>query len=311
MIKGIALALSACFVWGLIFIIPLFLDGFTPIEITLGRYFFYGVISLFILFKERLQDACRYPAAIWIKTIYFSFVSTFGYYIPVIIALRYSAPAICTLILGISPITIAFYGNWKQRECSFKTLIIPSLLIVIGLVIINVPYLKSSTSLSEYGLGLLCGFSSMMAWSWYVVANAKFLKDNQNVSAGNWSTMIGVMTLFWVAIFSLIFFLFNPVESFEKYLTPSRELTYFLIGSTFLGFICSWLGGFLWNRASSYLPVSLAGQLTIFETIFGLIFVYILNQQVPPQLEFLGIALLLGAVIYGIRFSPQTDLELA
>jgi len=47
----------------------------------------------------------------------------------------------------------------------------------------------------------------------------------------------------------------------------------------------------------------------IFETIFGVLFVYILNQQLPSLMEFSGITLLLSTVVYGIRtLSPQTSL---
>jgi hypothetical protein len=42
----------------------------------------------------------------------------------------------------------------------------------------------------------------------------------------------------------------------------------------------------------------LAGQLTIFETIFGVLFVYLLNQHLPPLIESLGISILLISVLW-------------
>jgi drug/metabolite transporter (DMT)-like permease len=142
MFKGITFALSACFIWGLIFIVPQFMTGFTSIEVALGRYFLYGIISSLIFCKDKFQGACSYGKDIWIKALYFSLISTIGYYTSVVLALRYSTPAVCALILGISPISIAFYGNWKQKETTFRSLIFPSLLILIGLVIINIPHLE-------------------------------------------------------------------------------------------------------------------------------------------------------------------------
>jgi drug/metabolite transporter (DMT)-like permease len=82
-----------------------------------------------------------------------------------------------------------------------------------------------------------------------------------------------------------------------------------MIGSAVLGVLCSWLGSFLWNRACLHLPVSLAGQLTIFETLFGISFVYIFEQRFPPTMEFLGICFLLTAILYGIRASSQAAQE--
>lgn len=79
MFKGIAFALSACFIWGLIFIIPQFMSSFSSIEIALGRYWFYGGISLLLLLKARLQGFCNYPLSVWIKALCLSFLS--GYYL--------------------------------------------------------------------------------------------------------------------------------------------------------------------------------------------------------------------------------------
>ncbi len=75
----------------------------------------------------------------------------------------------------------------------------------------------------------------------------------------------------------------------------------FLLGSATLGLLCSWVGAFLWNKASLHLPVSLAGQLTIFETIFGVLFFYLLTMTLPSTIEVIGIIILLAAIIYGIR----------
>jgi len=309
--KGTIYALSACLIWGLIFIVPLFMESFTPIEIALGRYLTYGGLSMLILIKAYFQRRFFYPIAIWVRALGYSFVCSIGYYTFVILALRNSTPAICTLILGICPITIAFYGNWRTKECSYKSLIFPSVLILVGLIIINAPHLSETTSPSTYFFGLMCAVLALLGWSWYVVANSAFLKKNPEVDSGDWSTLIGVSTLFWVLILggvSLGFF--EGQVDFSKYDNEGPELYNFLIGCGFLGIFCSWVGGFLWNKASLYLPVSLAGQLTIFETLFGICYVYLFEQRLPPTLEFTGIVLLVSATIYGIRiFSHSTQAE--
>jgi drug/metabolite transporter (DMT)-like permease len=175
-------------------------------------------------------------------------------------------------------------------------------LILFGLVVINAPHLMENSSPSSYVLGLTCSFLALVAWSWYVVANARLLKQHPKLLPSDWSTLMGVATLFWVVFFGLFLYLF--FEDFlhtEKYFTPSKELTSFIIGCVVLGLICSWVGAVLWNKASLRLPVSLAGQLTIFETVFGVLFFYILEQNIPPPLESVGIVVLLFAVVYGIR----------
>lgn len=306
MIRGIAYALSACFVWGLVFIIPQFVVGFSSIEIALGGYLFYGIISLFIFLAEKSRGLCNYSQAIWKKALFFSLMSTILYYTCVVLALRYSAPAICPLILGISPITIAFYGSWKEKESNFKHLILPSGLIFLGLIIINASHFQGTATSLEHCLGLLFSFTALITWSWFVVANAQFLKSNPSVASNDWSTLIGVTTFFWVIVFGFIFGIgFSNHFDITKYSVLDEKLVYFLVGCGVLGILCSWLGTFLWNKASFYLPVSLAGQLTIFETIFGLLFVYGLAMDIPPKLECFGVLLLLGAVVYGLKLQTK------
>lgn len=294
MFKGILYALAACFVWGLIFVVPMFMTDYTPVEVALGRYVTYGALSLLIFFKSR----CRYPKTIWIKATLYSFVYTMGYYLCVVLALRLSSPAICALILGLSPIAIAFYGNWQEKEISNKSLIVPSLLTLLGLILINIPGLQSAASPTTYVWGLFFGALALIGWSWYVVANSRFLKKQPLVDSSEWATLIGVTCLVWVALFGLFFGLFFPEQfSLHKCLTFSPD---FVIGSLVLGVISAWLGYYFWNKASLHLPISLAGQLTIFETIFGVIFFYMIEMKMPPLLECIGILLFLGAITYGV-----------
>lgn len=300
---GIVYALAACFIWGLIFIVPQFMTGFSSIEVALGRYLFYGVVSLLIFAHAQWRWKKRYSRAIWLRAFYFSLISTIGYYTFVVLALRFSTPSVCALILGISPITIAFYGNWKQKEMAFKSLLFPSLLILIGLIAINIPHFQAAGKLFySHGAGLACGFIALLAWSWYVVANMRFLKEHPEIRSSDWCTLIGVATLFWVLLFALFIAGFFTQElHLKKYTTLSSELVHFLIGSAILGVLCSWVGAWAWNRASLRLPVSLAGQLTIFETLFGVLFIFILEEQMPPFIEAIGIGVMLLAITLGIR----------
>jgi len=297
MLKGIAFALSACLIWGLIFVVPQFMEGFNSIEVATGRYLFYGILSLLLFFKIEK----RYPLRIWRKALLYSLIFAVGYYPCLVLGLRYATPAICALILGIGPITIALYGNWKERESSFRSLVLPSIFILLGLFCINGPALLENEIPASYFLGIAACFCALLTWSWYVVANARFLKEH-SIPSSHWSTLNGVTTLFWTLLFVLGMVALSP-ENFEreKYFAYTPPLTAFLLGSAVLGILCSWVGIFLWNKATLHLPVSFAGQLTIFETIFGLAFIYILEQRPPPVMEGLGITLFLGAIGYGIR----------
>ncbi len=297
--KGICFVLAACLIWGLIFVVPQFMEGFNSIEIATARYFFYGLISLCLFFKA----TPKYPLHVWKKSLLYSLIYAIGYYPCVILGLRYASPPICALIMGIGPITIALYG--KEKECSYRSLLIPSFLILLGLGFINGPALLTSETPSTYFLGLTTCFIALFTFSWYVVANARFLKSHREITSSGWSTLNGVTTLFWVILFVLGSALFFNIEM-GKYLAFTPQLGSFLLGAAVLGVICSWVGIFLWNKATLYLPVSFAGQLTIFETIFGLVFIYLLEQRLPTTLESTGIAFFLIAIGEGIRQSSKS-----
>jgi len=306
MVKGIVFALAACSVWGLLFVIPQFLNGFSTIEITLGCYLFYGLISIGIFLTDRSRGKCCYPWAIWYKASYFSLISTIIYYTCVVLALRYATPATCALIMGTSPIVIAFYGNFKRKECRFRSLLIPSFLMVLGIIVLNTPQFGSNQNPVNYLLGLIFGFVGLISWGWYVVENSQFLKENPEVQSGDWSTLVGVATLFWVAFSAVVTLLFfRDHIDLNKFLLFDKALAHYALGCAILGLICTWLAAFFWNRSSMLLPVPLLGQLAIFETLFGLLYVYTFDQRLPSPVESLGISLLLGAVIYGIRSISQ------
>jgi drug/metabolite transporter (DMT)-like permease len=295
MFTGITLALSACFIWGLIFIVPLFMEGFNAIEIATSRYFFYGAGSLLFFLKKR----GRYSAYVWKISFLNSFVALI-YYPCVVLGLFYATPAMCALILGTAPITIAVYGNWKEKECSYRSLVFPSVFIFLGLLMVNAPELGRNEAPATYLLGLASCLVALAAWSWFAVANARFLRSNREVSSIDWTVLNGVCTLVWVLIFMIGAACFGSIE-IEKYITMTPQLKSFLIGSAILGVLCSGVGIVLWNKAALHLPISLAGQLMIFETIFGLIFIYLLQQRLPLMMECLGIALFMVAIVYGIR----------
>ncbi|MFA6917074.1 MAG: DMT family transporter [Parachlamydiales bacterium] len=309
MLKGVILALSACFVWGLIFVIPTYLHAFSPIEIALGRHFVNGLTSLFF-FCFCFKKLINLPKLMWFKALKFALIVNIIYYTCIVLGVQLADAAITTLIAGIAPITIALYGNWQQNECDYKKLILPCILIFAGLILVNAQSLfthSDTLSVNNYILGILFASIALIAWSWFVVANTQFLKTCPTLTYFEWASMLGVATLFWVVIGTAIMgFFVLDTSQLQRYMIPSDELTTFLVGIGILGCICSWLGTFLWNSGCTHLPLSLSGQLTIFETLFGLTFVFALDQRLPTLLEFSGILLMLLAVLYCMNtFMPQ------
>jgi drug/metabolite transporter (DMT)-like permease len=125
----------------------------------------------------------------------------------------------------------------------------------------------------------------------------------------DWSSLVGVATLAWVLLFLGGYALYaGPATFVWKYLTPTPEMQSFMLGGLVLGFFSTWVGMYLWNLGSSRLPVTFAGQLTVFETIFGLLFVFLVDQQVPSLVEAVGASMMLSGVIFSINtFKKQLE----
>ena len=305
MILGIGFVISACFLWGLIFVVPQFMVGYSPLEIALARYFFYGLLSAIFLLGWRRDLFRQLSWTVLRKALWFGLIANILYYPCLVLSIKYATPVIATLIFGLSPIAIALYGNWKQKECSFSSLIVPILGIATGLVLVNWPALRESSldgSLGDYCLGIFFGLVSVGLWTYYAVSNARFLKTVGEMSSLNWSSIVGVATLAWVLLFMGASVLYEGPTAFAwKYLTLHPEMQSFMLGGLALGFFSTWLGMYLWNLGSSRLPVSFAGQLTVFETIFGLSFVFIVDQQLPSFIEMIGASLMISGVIFSIN----------
>jgi len=138
-------------------VIPQFLTGSTAMEVALGRYFFYGMISIIVLLYNPIRATAKMSSKIWIKALKFALVTNIVYYTGIILGLRYASPSVTALIIGLSPIAISIYGNFVEKTGNLKSIILPSIFIVLGLVLVNISELTSNFeafSLSEYLFGL-------------------------------------------------------------------------------------------------------------------------------------------------------------
>jgi drug/metabolite transporter (DMT)-like permease len=61
------------------------------------------------------------------------------------------------------------------------------------------------------------------------------------------------------------------------------------------------IGNGLWNAASRLLPLSLSGQLIVFETLFALLYGFLHEGRWPKGLETAAILLMLACVLWSVR----------
>jgi len=73
-----------------------------------------------------------------------------------------------------------------------------------------------------------------------------------------------------------------------------------------MAIVASILGNAFWNRASRLLPLTMIGQMILFETLFALLYGFLWEARWPTALEALAMVLVSASVLAGISaHQPQ------
>lgn len=299
------------FIWGLAFLVPHLLHNVNPVMLAFGRYLFYGFISL-ILIRSASQTLSKFTLADWGMAMTFAFAGNVGYYVFLAIAIHFSGVPITALIVGTLPITIAIYGNFVEREFPFRILALPVGLILIGLVTINgYNYINPSSPEKNINFisGILFAFTSLLLWTWYGVRSAQYMKRNKHISGNSLSIAIGLCSLL-LSIIGMILILIIDSKIYAINLqiaTDFQLLISFLLGSALLGIVVSWFATLLWNQVIRELPISLSGQLIVFETLSGIIYASIADAVVPSTIEIVCSIIIISGVLIGVRITTSAN----
>lgn len=300
MIVGVLFILTACLGWSLVFIIPEFLQGFSPLEISVGRFFFFGLISLIFLITKKRKLLDKSYISTWKKALFLGFLSTIGCYTATVFCIKYASPAVTTLLFGMVPIFVALCGNFRKREYPFRCFLVPCLAMGAGIVFANIEaFCLGDVHIPFYFLGIFCGIIGIVFWIWYVLVTFDFMEKNKHISSTDWVIMIGVSTFFLVIVTAVA--LICTTDVLSKFTALTDEVHNFFMGTVVLGTICSWGSLYLWTQGNLRLPISLAGQLAIFELVFGLLLIYSVEKHWPLPLEILGIVLMVVGVLFGFK----------
>jgi drug/metabolite transporter (DMT)-like permease len=304
MAAGAGAGLAAGLVWGLAFLIPVLLGGWNPVIVTLGRYLAYGLLSviLFALGGRAMRQAAREH---WRMALAFAVAGNVGYYLLLLIGVRTAGAPLTDMVIGAIPVVVAAVGNWLSPAWSWRRLLLPLTLITLGLALVGAleisgvrAYLPGSAAAKAAGLVAACG--AVVVWTWYALANARFLDRHRSVSPARWSTVVGVAT-------GAVTLAGLPVAAVTGQLTApaaargGQGTGMLIAGVIVLGVLVSWAGTWLWNIASSRLSPAAAGLLVNVETVAGFGYVYAARLQWPPAGQLIGLILVLVGVTITMR----------
>jgi drug/metabolite transporter (DMT)-like permease len=291
---------SASLVWGTAFLVPVLLSGWNPVIVTLGRYLVYGLLAG-VLLAVGGPGPRRVLREHWRIALGFALAGNAVYYLLLVIGIRAAGAPLTDMVIGAIPVVVAVTGNVlapTEGRVPWRRLALPLVLVTAGLALVSAleiagVHAYAAAPPAEKIAGLLAAVGAVVLWTWYALANARFLARHDTVSPAGWSTAVGVATGA-VALAGL------PAAALAGQLTtPSGAHpgpATLAAGVVFLGVVVSWVGTSLWNLASSRLSPALAGLLVNLETVSGFGYVYAARQHWPGAGQLAGLVLVLAGV---------------
>lgn len=294
MLLGIGNGAIAGALWGFVFLAPQLLPGFSSAQLSVARYVIYGLFSLLLL-APRWRGLPHFNRKEWFALVWLSLLGNIVYYVLLGYAIRLAGGAAASLILGLVPVVVIFVGVRASGAVRLPQLILPMLFCCTGVALIGYEALRSEVSDVSPAmrlLGIACAFGALASWSAYAIFNSRYLTRLAQVSSHDWSLLTGVVTgAIALALGAVVF----PLESAEH---SSKDWLHFWSVSAGVAVFASIIGNRFWNQASRLLPLTLMGQMIIFETLFALLYSFLWEQRLPTTIEVLAIICLIVGIVW-------------
>jgi len=312
---GVGCGLAAGALWGLVFLAPELASEFTPLQLAAGRYLAYGALAAALLAPRWRTVSAAIGRREWIGLSWLSVLGNTLYYVLLASAVQMGGVAMTSVVVGFLPVAVTVIGSRDHGAVPLRRLV-PSLAMgAAGVVCIAWQSLDAAAPGSEaralVGLacaigalayaapgsearalvGLACAIGALASWTAYAVWNGRWLARMQHVSAHDWSLLTGVATGAQAIVLAI------PAALIGASAHASAGWARFLVVSAGVAIFASIVGNAFWNRASRLLPLTLVGQMILFETLFALLYGFLWEQRWPTPAELAAIALMVASVI--------------
>jgi drug/metabolite transporter (DMT)-like permease len=294
LLTGILAGLAAGALWGLVFVAPRMVTGFTAVDFTAGRFVSYGALSvvLMLLFRKAALPTLQQALAALVMSV----LGFTGYYLLLVYAIRDAGTEVPSLIIGTIPIWMMILG--KPAGLRWAGLIPGLVLTMLGLGLMmhtSLGAAAATTAGLNFWRGLAFAVTSMAFWTVFGLMNAAWLKKHPEVNATAWANWLGVATgcgalVLWIAAGSDV-----------KVLLAQQNIAQAAMLCIATGIGSAWIATYLWNIASQRLSASLCGQLIVSETIFALVYSFIWDDHWPTTLQLTACLLFVAGILASIR----------
>lgn len=296
MVTGILAGVGAGAFWGTTFIAPLIAPGFSSIDLTVGRYLSCGLLSVVLLLWAALRGDTQRPtlaqagAAFWLSLFGYT-----GYYLLLVLAIQAAGAALPVLIIGTIPLWIMLLG--KPEGLRWRALV-PGLLLTLAgmaLMVQVTTHGPGDAMAADLWLGIFYAVLAMLSWTAFGLLNARWLARHPEVHSTLWANWLGVaagagaLAIWAVAGTDLATLVSRP------------GFGTFAMVCVVTGIGAAWIASVLWNVASRRLSASLAGQLIVSETVFGLLYSFAWDGAWPAALQWAACALFVLGILASIK----------
>jgi drug/metabolite transporter (DMT)-like permease len=292
-IAGVAYGVGAGALWGLVFLAPELVPQFGPLHLTIGRYFFYGLFSACLIAPIWRKLSPLLSRREWTGLAWLALTGNVLYYILLSSAVRLGGIAMTSLVIGFLPVAVTIVGSREHGAVPLHRLVPSLTLSALGAVCIGWQALAgpASESVLKQVAGLLCAVGALISWTCYAVMNSRWLVRLDHISPHEWNLLTGVVTGAQAVLLIPAAF----VLAAETHTTMAwAQLTGVAAG---VAILCSMIGNAFWNRMSKLLPLTLVGQMILFETLFALIYGFLWEQRLPTPLEYVAFTLVVLSVV--------------
>jgi len=305
---GVLFGAAAGAFWGLVFLSPLILTSFSALEIATGRFLVFGGASALLLapsFRSICRKLSLRDAGLLLLLGAFGNLVFFALLAG---SIQQVGIGPASLVVGMAPVVVTLLGRSDKDSLPLSALTGPLMVIVLGIIFINVDALSAgggqSRSAEQSLTGLLMAFGALASWSLYTVLNARALKRRPEMSSGFWCYLTGVSAGIWALGLAVVLWLtsFVSVPAIPATAVPDvKDWRLFWVVSIGVGIGGSLIANMFWNAASRRLPLSLTGQVFVFEPVFALLYGFAYSSRLPRPVEAVAIVLLVSGVLWAMK----------
>jgi drug/metabolite transporter (DMT)-like permease len=196
-------------------------------------------------------------------------------------AIQAGGIAMTSLVIGFLPVTVTMIGSRDHGAVPLRKLAPSLALCAAGAICIGwqAVAMPASGSTGTQMVGLLCAIGALASWTIYAVGNSRCLARLDRISAHDWSLLTGIVTGSQAVMLVPVTILFEPLRH--------DAVAWLDYASVSLGVavVASIAGNALWNRMSRLLPLTLVGQMILFETLFALLYGFLWERRLPTVFE--------------------------